>query len=108
MLGLGRMYVNLESQRDELLDEVAALKTARDTQAQQAEFLRGKLRGSMETVDKLTKELQSKDSAFKHEKEQLEILLHGVVDSLSGASGIPVKLTGRLREDALDQVVASV
>ena len=38
----------------------------------------------METVEKLTNELQSKDSAFKLEKEQLEILLRGVVDSLLG------------------------
>lgn len=74
-------------------DEVEALKKARDTQAQQAEFLRGKLKGSMETVDKLTKELQSKDSAFKHEKEQLEILLRGIVDSLSGTCSVRVLWT---------------
>lgn len=65
-------------------DEVETLTTAKDTQARQAEFLRGKLKESNEALEKLTKELQSKDAAFKKEKEQLEILLRGVVDSLSG------------------------
>ena len=65
-------------------DEVTTLTKAKDAQAHQAEFLRGKLRESNEALEKLTKELQSKGATFKQEKEQLEILLRGVVDSLSG------------------------
>ena len=57
---------------------------SKDSEAHQAEFLRGKLRESNEALEKLKKELQSKDAAFKEEKGHLEVLLRGVADPLSG------------------------
>ena len=56
----------------------------KNDEARQAKFLRGKLKKWGETLEKLKKDLQSKDVAFKEEKGHVEVLLRAVVDSLSG------------------------
>ena len=53
-------------------------------EASQAEFLRGELRKSKKALEKLQKDLESKDAAFAEEKEHLEIPLREVTDSLAG------------------------